>query len=363
MPGRTVGDAKAAADEWVRELSSDLSGFVAAYLCGSVCARNDEDIFKDTSDVDIRIVVDGVVPDPFLDPRHPLAQRKFRFRGVILEPTPVAWDSLRSADVVLADRYLSPPLAHACILSDPRGVLHSLQGVVSREFSRRSWIRKRCEQSSASAIAMCKLVGTPPPSAVYDRQALDAAYVFIFALIDAALIPILADLQEPTTRKCLVVSAETLGRYGWRHLAELLVQLLGSSQLTTSQVADQLDALQRAFSRAVEVHQTPFYGDFDISPDARAIVMEGARELAAVHYQEAMHWILFNRIIAQSALMNDAPPDEREGHAADFRSLLTMLGIENDHDLVTRADAIQQALPLLMEAAQDIISRNPNAVD
>jgi hypothetical protein len=363
LPDRTVGDAKAAADEWVRGLSSDLSGFVAAYLCGSVCARKDGDMFKDTSDVDIRVVVEGVVPDPFLYPRHPMAQRKFRFRGVILEPTSVSWDSLRNADVVLADRYLSPPLAHACIVSDPRGVLHTLQRAVSREFSKRYWIRKRCEQSSASAIAVCRLLGTPPPLVVYDPVALNAAYVFIFALIDAALIPILAGLQEPTTRKCLVTSSDTLQRYGWNHLAEKLVRLLGSSELTVHQVAVQLDALQRAFDRAVEVHRTPFYGDFDITEDARAIVMEGARELAASHPREAMHWILFNRIIAQSALMNDAPSGERELHSADFRSLLGMLGVENDDDLLNRAEAIQQALPLLMEAAEDIVARNPNAVD
>jgi hypothetical protein len=362
MHGRTVEEAKAAASEWVNNRSSELPKFAGAYLCGSVCVRADSEQFKDTSDVDIRIVVDDVVPDPFLDPGHPLAQKKLRFRGIILEPTCISLDSIRDPHVVLADRYLAPPLARACIVADPRGFLLPLHQAVAREFSNRRWIRRRCEQSFQSARAESQLAGTPPPIPVYDPLALSAAYVFIFALIDAALIPVIASLREPTTRKSLVLASDTLRQYGWSDLAKKLVELLGASSLTRAHVEAQLEALRRAFDRAVQVHRTRFFGDFDVTETARPIVMEGAREMVDLHYEVAMHWILFNRIIAQSALMNDAPSSEKEGHSADFREVLNVLGVASADDMLTRADAIRQVLPALMDAAEDIIARNPDAV-
>ena len=363
MPDRTVAEAKAAALEWVGKRSRGLPEFVGAYLCGSVCVRADHDTFSATSDADIRIVVDCAVPDPFFFPRHPLAQRKFEFNGIIMDSVYLSLDLLRDPQTVVADRFLAPPLAHACILSDPRDVLLPLHRAVASEFPKRRWIRARCQQARESVLAYCQQAGMAPPVAVNDPTSLSAAFVFIFALINAALIPMVAALQEPTTRKALVNASEILRKYGWGHLAECFVQLLGSANVTRSQVDSELAELERIFDRAVEVLHTPFYGDFDVSRLMRGVAIDGARELTREHHREAMHWILFNRIIAQSALMNDAPLDEREQHSADFKNLLMILGISSREDLLARADDIKKSLPGLIEAAEDIITRNPSAVD
>ena len=88
------------------------------------------------------------------------------------------------------------------------------------KFTERRWIRARCRQARESVLAYCHQAGTAQPPEVHDATSLSAAFVFIFGLINAALVPILAALQEPTTRKSLVNASEILRKYGWAHLAE-----------------------------------------------------------------------------------------------------------------------------------------------
>lgn len=81
----TVRGAKRIAKDWVEAQAPIIPNFRAAFLNGSILWKNDDEPQPNTSDVDLKIVMD--VDDPEWIHEHGLIQRKRTYRGIILETT------------------------------------------------------------------------------------------------------------------------------------------------------------------------------------------------------------------------------------------------------------------------------------
>jgi hypothetical protein len=134
-----VNEARKAAGLWVAGEASQVPGFYGAYFAGSMTALPDGAPLPTASDVDIKVLIDDVGVDA-----NP---QKFVYHGVVLDISYGSREDIASPEAVLSSYYTAPHFTHPCIISDPSGDLAELQSVVVREYARREWVRKRCEQA------------------------------------------------------------------------------------------------------------------------------------------------------------------------------------------------------------------------
>jgi hypothetical protein len=357
-----VRDAKAAARSWVEEEASRLPGFLGAYLAGSLRSRPDGDPFPASSDVDLRIVLDREIPDRILFPDNPYRQQKLSYRGVVIEPAYVPWDSFADLGAALSDMYLAPPLVDPVILSDPLGRIDGISRAVSAEHGRRSWIAKRCANAAESARGACDRVAAPSPLAVYDPLFCKITPLLLAAM-NAACIPVVAALEEPTTRKSFLLSRAVLHAYGRDDLADLLLRFLGSEGMAIGEAERALAELERAYDAAASVSHTAFNMECNVSATSRELSIGGIRELLRDHHREAMFYLALIRGIAQNVLTLDADPSVRDAFLGGYGELLGMLGLGSDEAIGARVEEIRAGIPILEEASAEILSRNPKAFD
>lgn len=179
-----------------------------------------------------------------------------------------------------------------------------------------------------------------------------------------AQIPALARLKNPTNRRSLIVLKEVLSPLGRLALHESVLELLGSASLSTDSVEVYLSECIGAFDRAVEVYRTPFHGDWDVCPDMRPIIVEGTREMIESGcHREAVMWILVIRALAQTAIDNDAPEEERKTSSNRYRELVSHLHLLSENDIRERVETTIGILGEIMQTAEAIISSNPEITD
>src|SRR5689334_11006089 len=136
-----VREAKAIAEEWVRENISSDPAFRGAFFSGSIRSLSPDAEFPPTSDVDVFIVLDCPTSPPKLG--------KLLFRDVLLEITYIAARELAHVESVAMNYHLAPCFAHNHIIADPFGQLRSLHRVISVTFYDAAAIRARCDNALA----------------------------------------------------------------------------------------------------------------------------------------------------------------------------------------------------------------------
>lgn len=347
--GIVVKDAKVVARQWVADEVSHLPGFSGAFLHGSMNWLADDATIPATSDVDVMVVMANDQPLP--------RAGKFIYRDVLLEASALSMDRLQFPEMLLGDYQLATSFRMPGIIADPTGQLARIQAVVSENFTKHVWVRRRCEDAQSKAQR--------------DFQSLNAARIFpdqaLGWLFGAGKLPhilLVAGLHNPTVRRRYVAAYGLLRDYGQLWLHKKLLELLGCSQMSQQQAEHHLFMLTEAFDAAQMYIQTPFSFASDIAAVARPIAIDGSREMIeAGYHREAVFWMAVTYSRCQVVLHHDAPANVRDTFNPGYRHLLNDLGIASPDDLWNRSEMTASFLPQIREVAEAIRMANPAIED
>lgn len=334
---------KAIARDWIKREMSGLDDFGGAFFHGSINWMPDDTIFPATSDVDLMVLFD----DP---PAIKLG--KFVYRGVLLEVSYLAMAEVRSAEHLLGQYHLASSFRINSIIADPMGRLAPLQATIARNFAKREWVTKRCEQARDKVLGN---LATLDASAPFHMQVM--SWLFTTGVMTHVLL--VADLQNPTVRTRYVAVRALLERIDRLDVHEALLQLQGSAQMSQTQVEQHLTTLTEVFDAAKEVIKTPIFFASDISDASRPIAIDGSRDLIerGLH-REAVFWIVATYARCMHIFHVDAPELEKKFEAG-FRDLVGDLGIRSFEDICARRDEIEAYMPRLWVVAEGIVDVRP----
>ena len=334
-----VDRARAVAEAWVREHGESLLGFKGALLHGSILERADDAELAATSDLDLLVVLDD--PDAIRKPG------KFRYRGVLLEVSVIAFDAVNAPATVLGTYNLAPSFRANSVLADPTGVLATVQAEVARHFADPEWIDARIAQAAEKVRSGFAV----EPGAPLHAQVTS----WLFATGVLCHVVLVGALRNPTVRTRYVATRAVLAEYGRLDDYERLLELLGCAQWSAERTRAHLDALVPLFEAAASVIRSPFFFAADISADGRAVAIDGSRELidAGLH-REAVFWIVATWCRCLAVLEADGTPEQRAVFEPRFRALLADLGIASEDDLARRREATVSALEWVEPLAREI---------
>jgi len=357
----TEREARLSAEVWVREEVKNVPEVVGAILAGSTRERDPAAPHPAGSDIDIFIFVNAEVPSDTVEPRGRFAPRKLGYRGVILEPSFHAAARVADPEVVLGDMSLAPVFTETLIVADPSGRLRALSASVGPEFRRRRHAQRRLAQAVKSVVAFGPRPRAPALPALRAPCWRNAALAI--ALVRAANVPLVAALRYPTTRRAFVAGREVLAAGGREDLADTLLRLLGSAELSRAGVGELVAELEGAYDVAVEVRRTPVVADWNVSREVRELERAGIRELIDGHHREALYQVMLLRTVVQGILENDGDEEVRAWSGAGYHRLLAALGIAGDEAFFARAEALQAFVPELREGCEELLARAPGVFD
>jgi hypothetical protein len=344
-----VKQAKDVARRWVSEEASKIPRFYGAFFVGSVNWMSDETPFPSTSDLDVRVIVE--------DSQPPGEIRKFRYRDVVLEVSYGSSEQFQSTEKILGDYTIACHLARPSIILDPLGQLTKIQEEVSRDYAKRKWVHKRCENVQDLLLASFQWLNETDP--FHDQ---------VFAWLYATGVPnhmvLTADLKNPTVRRMFAASRDVLGRYGYLSLHESVLGILGSEHMSREQVESFLKSCTEVFDVAKDIVKTPFFGASTISDFAGSVAIDGSRELITSGYhREAVFWIAVIHTWCQKALYNDASTEVQQRFMPSYQHLLRDLGVTSFDDLQHRNEQTEELFPEVWKVAEAIIAANPEIMD
>lgn len=344
-----VKHVKAAVSEWVQEEAGKHATFYGAFLLGSITSLDDDASLPATSDVDVRLLLD--------DDNPPRGYHKIPYQGLVIEYSYEPSSRYQSPEAILGAYPLAHHFSRPNVIADPSRHLTRLQMVVAANYPKREWVRKRCEHAREMLLGSLEWLDESDP---FLRQ----IFAWLYPAPAAPHMLLVADLQNPTIRRSLVVAKEILERYGHPSLHDELLAYLGSVDMSREQVMGLLANYAEVYEVAKEVIRTPFFESSTISDYSRSIAIDGARTLIeSGFHREAVFWITFLHHACQTALNNDAPPEIREQFAPKFDRLLRELGISSFHDLQQRNNALKALVPRIWEVAEAVMEANPAIVD
>lgn len=344
-----VKDSKEIAWQWVMEEASKKPAFAGAYFIGSINWMLDDAPYPLTSDVDVQIVFEGSDP--------PDEHRKFHYQGVILEVSYIPRDDLQSPDAILGNYPLACHFTRSNIIADPTSQLTKIQETVSREYTQRKWVYKRCEHARDWTLTSLQWLNESEPFH-------DQVFAWLYSTAIPTHILLMAGLKNPTVRKCFVASREVLASYDHLQIYDSMLDILGSTKMSQTQAELHLGSLTEAFDIAKEVVKTPFFFSTDISDIARPAMIDGSKKLIESGYhREAVYWIAVVFSWCQKILYNDAPEDLQDKFTSAYKFLLSELGISSFSDLQKRNEQNRNTLPAIWSTAEAIIAANPNITD
>jgi hypothetical protein len=344
-----VREAKEIAQQWVIEQASDTPGFSGAFYAGSTGWLPDDGVLPATSDLDLWVVLAE------RDPPEKLG--KFIYRDVLLEVSYVGRGQLESPQAILGDYHMAGSFRTPCIIADPSGQLAKLQAAVSRDYAKRGWVLKRCEDARGRILRNLQSLGKSAPFH-------DQVTSWLFATGVTTHVLLVAGLKNPTVRRRYVAVRELLADYGRLDFYEALLELLGCADMSRARAEQHLAALAGVFDMAKTIVKTPFAFAADLSDAARPIAIDGSRELIeSGDHREAIFWITATYARCQKVLYHDAPGALLERFDAGFRQLTGDLGITSLADLQHRSEQVTRFLPHVWEQAEAIIAANPGIED
>ncbi|MEV7967695.1 hypothetical protein AB0O34_17155 [Sphaerisporangium sp. NPDC088356] len=343
-----VGRAREIASRWVAEHAAGAPGFAGAYLSGSATWLPGEAELPAASDVDVMVVTCGS--------RAPAKLGKFLREGVMVEVTYVPWEQIRSAEVVLGSCHLAGGLRGGNVIADPTGRLARLQAKVAEGYTRRRWVRARCEDAELRIVAGLGAVEASAP--VHDRV---LGWVFPTGVTTHVLLS--AGLRNPTVRLRYLAVRGLLAEYGHLDVHERLLELLGCARMSAARVGYHLAAMARVFDATVPVARTPLLFSSDITAAARPIAVGGGCELIGRGlHREAVFWIVVTYARCLKILASDDPA-AGERFSAGFGELLGDLGVVSPGGLAGRGREVLGFLPRLREVAESVMAANPGIRD
>lgn len=341
-------DAKRIAKQWVDEHVAHLPGFHGAYLAGSINRTPDDEAFLPYLDVDVHVVLDRARESGQKQDSH-------LYHGVILESYFVDRSAYESWEMVASDPLEAQSFRSPHVLADPTGNLTAIGEAVARSFSRREWVEARCGRLRN------QIVGT------LNDEAKSSSMFHLVPLL--ASIPHLianARVQNMTNRRTLCRTREVLQADDRMDLHESLLDLHGFAHVTPEETEVRLQECLRAFDRAVEVFKTPFWSDHRMHPYVRPYLEHGAREMIDEGcHREALAWIVWNHIVANVAIQNDAPEEEKRQFKEAYDRLYghtnAWYGYRNPWPTQSDVAQIKRVVDDVLAYVDGAIASNPDA--
>lgn len=342
-----IEQATAIAQLWVEREAAQLPGFQGAILHGSANWLPDKALLPPDSDLDVMVVLTDETGAP--------KPGKFRYDGVLLEVSFLPAQAVASAEQILASSHLAGSFRRPGILADPTGRLAELQRQVGREYARRTWVERRCQDAMEKIERGLRTADDAPLPELVN------SWLFPAGITTHVLL--LAGLQNPTVRTRYVAVRDLLAAYGLSEVYPQLLDLLGAREITPLQASHHLAALAMAFDAASQVIRSPLFFAADLTPEARGIPIDGsAAMIARGDHREAMFWIAATSTRCQQVFRSDAPELVAE-HEPLYLDLLANLGVAGAAELELRKQEIERALPRIWETALAIIAANPGISD
>ena len=347
-----IGEARAAARDWVHAHAAGERWFAGAYFGGSTVGLPDAAEVPLGSDTDVMVVT--------TDPEPPAKPGKFSHRGALVEISLVPSAALETAEAVLADYHLAGPFRTDTLIADPTGHLGRLGRSVAERFADPSWVRRRYGHALGRArdgLARLDHAALAPtasdPAAHHPGTVI--GWLFPTGVTTHALL--VAGLRNPTVRLRYLRTRELLAERGLPDAYPPLLAALGCGTLGAERAETHLAALAEAFAAAAAVARTPFPFRSDISAPARPVAIDASRALIrAGRQREVLFWLVASYARCQLVLAADAPPAERERHTPGFRALLADLGLGTVADLADRARRTLGTLPALTATAEELLA-------
>jgi hypothetical protein len=329
------------AREWVQAHAEDIPVFVGAYTAGSINDLPNDAILPPTSDVDVMVVLDVTATPP--------KAGKFRFRGVLLEVTYLSLEDVRTPELVLGHYHLAAGLRPAHVLADRTGHIMALQSAVATSYDDPHWVQRRCEMARDTVLA--RLDSMESAATLHGR-----VMSWLFAAGGVPHILLVSGLRNPTVRRRYEAVDDLLHQYGYADLYPDLLTQFGARDLVVDRVTHHLDALGGVFDAASEAVTSPFPFAADISVDARAVAIDGSREMIRRgRHREAMFWIAVTFSRCQMVLHADAPLDTATHWDQQYAALLADLGVGSPIGMQRSADRIRESLSPVWQVAEHIL--------
>ncbi len=287
-------EAKIIAKQWVAEYAAHLPGFHGAYLAGGINRIPDDEPFPLYIDVDVHVILEN-------RQESDLRQDLILYHNVIVESLYIDRGGYESPEAVLsnpldAQNFLSPS-----VISDPTGSLTEIQKTVAQEYTRRKWVGERCRRLKEQIM-----------NTLDDEEKSSSFLPMLVLLLNIPYLIANAHLKAPTNRRALCQIREILHAADRQELYESILAIWGFAHISREETEFRLQECLRAFDRAVEVFKTPFEFDYRIHSYVRPYILDGAQEMIqAGCHREAMLWIVANHLVANVAIRNDAPEDEK----------------------------------------------------
>lgn len=303
-------------------------------------------VFPTDSDLDLMLIVDR--PTTSKDPIDEL------YRGVSIEAGIRGVEEYASPETVLANPEIADHIAVGAILTDPIGLLSSIQPVVARDFARRRWVVLRCEDEKRRYEMFLN-------AARLAHMPVELIFPVILAIQNLASLVAVALLVPPTHRKSLVLLREHLRTLERPDLFERALAAAGIRELSRARVQWYLDEAVIAFDRAIEVKQTPVPFDFKLRPHLRPYLLDGSQSMIdAGDHREAMPWIAGGMLISTAVLLNDAPEAERPRYASLLDDLVSDLGLATEPQRLERVTLTEELASDLFRLADEIVAGRPD---
>jgi hypothetical protein len=339
-----VKQAREAARQWMVEETSGIPGFCGAYTAGSTNWLPDDADLTEASDVDIMVV---------LAAKNRVGSRgKFFYHDTLLEVSYLGDDQFQSPEQVLNDYHLAPSFRTTKIIFDPLGRLTPLLRAVSRDYTKRRWVRQRCTNARDKVLTYLQSIDE-------DTALHNQVIACLFAAGITTHVLLVAGLRNPTVRARYVSERELLADYGHVDFHETLLELLGAARISRGRVSHHLATLAEIFDAAKSAIKTPFPFVSDVSESARTIAIDGSLELIGRGYhREAMFWIGVTYSRCQMVLSRDAPGDLTQSFKDSYQELVGDLGVPTFAEVRRRAAEIERILPRVCDLADGIIAAN-----
>jgi hypothetical protein len=339
-----VKRAREAARQWMVEEGSGIPGFCGAYTAGSTNWLPDDADLTTASDLDIMVAL--------ADQNQAGRRGKFIYHDTLLEVSYLRNDQFQSPDQVLGDYHLAPSFRTTRIMLDPLGLLTPLLAAVSRDYAKRQWVRRRCNNARGKTFEYLRSINEE--TALHDQ-----VMACLFAAGITTHVLLVAGLRNPTVRARYVAVRELLADYGHVEFHETLLELLGSARISRGRVSQHLATLTEIFDAAKRAIKTPFPFVSDVSDSARPIAIDSSWDLIGRGcHREAMFWVGVTHSRCQKVLSRDAPGDLTQSFKDSYQELVGDLGVPTFAEVRRRCAEIERILPRVCDLAEGIIAAN-----
>jgi hypothetical protein len=343
----TTAQARDIAKQWALEQVGIVPGLRGVFLAGSINHLSDSDPLPRESDVDIYLVVD--------DEQMPeVTQRKFEYRGVLLEPSYHPRSAFSSPGRVLENFIYAFHLSVPSVVFDPYDELAPIQKEVEKGYTELHWVEQRCQRimDSALQVYIPEMVGASHP---YQKT-----LAFLFTANCAIQLPLAATLKPPTVKKAMIFFRDLCEAYSADELYRSYLELLGSSSMDKPQVRDYLTRCTAAFNFVIPIRKTKFPLSHCASEDERTYLIDGSGFLIeSGYFRDAIPWILMTWSVAANVMRNDGSQAAIAPYLNDYEDFLKDLGVTTETELQTKASKARAVMDRSMVLAQTILSSNP----